>query len=94
MTNRIPAHRHARDPRDVIEKLVHAGYMERKGKQLHSTEAGRTLVDVVSPRLRDSRSPRTWNAVWATRTRRRACGRRVRGVPRIRARIPADAPPT
>ena len=31
---------------DVIEKLVHAGYMERKGKQLHSTEAGRTLVDV------------------------------------------------
>ena len=38
---------------DVIEKLVHAGYMERKGKQLHSTEAGRTLVDVVSPRLRD-----------------------------------------
>lgn len=38
---------------DVIEKLVHAGYMERKGKQLRSTEAGRTLVDVVSPRLRD-----------------------------------------
>ena len=38
---------------DVIEKLVHAGYMERKGKQLHSIEAGRTLVDVVSPRLRD-----------------------------------------
>lgn len=37
----------------MIEKLVHAGYMERKGKQLHSTEAGRTLVDVVSPRLRD-----------------------------------------
>lgn len=51
---------------DVIEKLVHAGYMERKGKQLHSTEAGRTLVDVVSPGSGTSRSPRTWNAVWAT----------------------------
>lgn len=38
---------------DVIEKLVRAGYMERKGRQLRSTGTGRALVDVVSPRLRD-----------------------------------------
>lgn len=38
---------------DVIEKLVHVGYVQRKGRQLRSTELGRGLVDVVSPRLRN-----------------------------------------
>lgn len=38
---------------DVIEKLVHAGYVERKGKQLRSTEQGRSLIDVVAPKLKD-----------------------------------------
>ena len=38
---------------DVIEKLIHTGYVERKGKQLRSTEQGRSLIDVVSPKLKD-----------------------------------------
>lgn len=38
---------------DVIEKLVHVGYVQRKGRQLRSTELGRGLVDVASPRLRN-----------------------------------------
>lgn len=38
---------------DVIEKLIHTGYVERKGKQLRSTEQGRFLIDVVSPKLKD-----------------------------------------
>ena len=38
---------------DVIEKLIRTGYVERKGKQLRSTEQGRSLIDVVSPKLKD-----------------------------------------
>ncbi len=38
---------------DVIEKLIRTGYVERKGKQLRSTEQGRSLIDVVAPRLKD-----------------------------------------
>ena len=38
---------------DVIEKLIRTGYVERKGKQLRSTEQGQSLIDVVSPRLKD-----------------------------------------
>lgn len=38
---------------DVLEKLVRAGYLARKGKQIRSTDAGRALVDVVSSRLKD-----------------------------------------
>lgn len=38
---------------DVIEKLIRAGYVERKGKQLRSTEQGRSLIDVVAPKLKD-----------------------------------------
>ncbi|MFQ8744603.1 MAG: DNA topoisomerase [Bifidobacterium longum] len=38
---------------DVIEKLVRTKYVERKGKQLRSTEQGRSLIDVVAPRLKD-----------------------------------------
>ena len=38
---------------DVLEKLVRAKYLERKGKQIRSTDAGRTLVDAVSSRLKD-----------------------------------------
>ncbi|MBF9694391.1 type IA DNA topoisomerase [Bifidobacterium dentium] len=38
---------------DVIEKLVRSGYLERKGRQLRSTDAGRALVEVVAPKLRN-----------------------------------------
>ena len=38
---------------DVIEKLIRTGYVERKGKQLRSTVQGQSLIDVVSPRLKD-----------------------------------------
>ena len=38
---------------DVIEKLIRTGYVERKGKQLRSTKQGQSLIDVVSPRLKD-----------------------------------------
>lgn len=38
---------------DVIEKLIRTGYVERKGKQLRSTEQGQSLIDVVAPRLKD-----------------------------------------
>jgi len=38
---------------DVIEKLIRAGYVERKGKQLRSTDQGRSLIDVVAPKLKD-----------------------------------------
>lgn len=38
---------------DVIEKLIRTGYVERKGKQLRSTEQGRSLIDVVAPKLKD-----------------------------------------
>lgn len=38
---------------DVIEKLVRAGYLARKGKQIRSTDQGRSLIDVVAPKLKD-----------------------------------------
>ena len=38
---------------DVIEKLIRTGYVERKGKQLRSTDQGRSLIDVVAPKLKD-----------------------------------------
>lgn len=38
---------------DVIEKLIRTGYVERKGKQLRFTEQGRSLIDVVAPKLKD-----------------------------------------
>ncbi|MBS6344063.1 MAG: topoisomerase C-terminal repeat-containing protein [Bifidobacterium bifidum] len=38
---------------DVIEKLIRTGYVDRKGKQLRSTEQGRSLIDVVATKLKD-----------------------------------------
>lgn len=38
---------------DVIEKLIRTGYVDRKGKQLRSTDQGRFLIDVVAPKLKD-----------------------------------------
>lgn len=38
---------------DVIEKLVRCAYVERRGRTLVSTRAGRALVSVVDPRLCD-----------------------------------------
>lgn len=38
---------------DVIEKLIRTGYVERKGKQLRSTDQGQSLIDVVAPKLKD-----------------------------------------
>lgn len=38
---------------DVIEKLIRTGYVDRKGKQLRSTDQGRSLIDVVAPKLKD-----------------------------------------
>ena len=38
---------------DVIEKLIRSVYVERKGKQLRSTEQGRNLINVVALRLKD-----------------------------------------
>ena len=38
---------------DVIEKLIRTGYVELKGKQLRSTDQGRSLIDVVAPKLKD-----------------------------------------
>lgn len=39
---------------DVIEKLIRSAYVERKGKQLRSTEQGRNLINVVALRLKDA----------------------------------------
>ena len=38
---------------DVIEKLIRTGYVDRKGKQLRSTDQGRSLIEVVAPKLKD-----------------------------------------
>lgn len=38
---------------DVIETLIRVRYVERKGKQLRSTEQGQALIDVIAPRLKD-----------------------------------------
>ena len=38
---------------NIIEQLVHSGYVDRKGKQLRSTEQGRSLIDVVATKLKD-----------------------------------------
>ena len=38
---------------DVIEKLIRAGYVERKDRQLRSSRQGQALIDVVAPRLKD-----------------------------------------
>lgn len=38
---------------EVIEKLIRSAYVERKGKQLRSTEQGRNLINVVALRLKD-----------------------------------------
>lgn len=38
---------------NIIEQLVHSGYVDRKGKQLRSTDQGRSLIDVVAPKLKD-----------------------------------------
>ena len=77
---------------DVIEKLIRTGYVDRKGKQLRSTEQGRSLIDVVAPKLKDV-------ALTADMERRLSevehgqHGRRGdrNGVPRPRRGIPADA---
>lgn len=37
----------------MIEKLIRSAYVERKGKQLRSTEQGRNLINVVALRLKD-----------------------------------------
>ncbi|OZG69009.1 type IA DNA topoisomerase [Bifidobacterium eulemuris] len=37
---------------EIIEKLVRNQYLQRKGKQLVSTDEGRLLIDVVSPELK------------------------------------------
>ena len=46
---------------DVIEKLIRTGYVDRKGKQLRSTDQGRSLIDVVAPKLKDVALTATWN---------------------------------
>ena len=38
---------------NIIEQLIHSGYVDRKGKQLRSTEQGRSLIDVVATKLKD-----------------------------------------
>lgn len=38
---------------DIIEKLIKSGYMARHGRHLESTQAGRLLVGIVSPELKD-----------------------------------------
>lgn len=45
---------------NVIEQLVHAGYMERRGRQLHSTSEGRLLIKVVTPELKDVKLTAQW----------------------------------
>lgn len=48
---------------NIIEQLVHAGYMERKGRQLRSTAEGRLLVKVVTPELRDVKLTAQWESM-------------------------------
>lgn len=48
---------------NIIEQLVHAGYMERKGKQLRSTPEGRLLVKVVTPELKDVKLTAQWESM-------------------------------
>lgn len=48
---------------NIIEQLVHAGYMERKGKQLRSTPEGRLLIKVVTPELKDVKLTAQWESM-------------------------------
>lgn len=50
---------------DIIEKLVKAGYVERRGKQLRSTIQGRQLVHVVTPELKDVKTTAEWESMLA-----------------------------
>ena len=47
----------------IIEQLVRAGYMERKGRQLRSTTEGHLLVKVVTPGLKDVRLTAQWESM-------------------------------
>lgn len=44
----------------IIEKLVHAGYVERKGKQLIPTADGMTLIEVVPDFLKSPSMTSEW----------------------------------
>lgn len=48
---------------NVIEQLVHAGYMERRGRQLHSTPEGSLLIKVVTPELKDVKLTAQWESM-------------------------------
>ncbi|NEG89849.1 type IA DNA topoisomerase [Bifidobacterium aerophilum] len=44
----------------IIEQLVSGRYVERKGKQLRSTDKGRLLISVVTPELKDVALTARW----------------------------------
>ncbi|KFI46108.1 type IA DNA topoisomerase [Bifidobacterium biavatii] len=45
---------------DIIEKLVSSKYVERRGKQLRSTDEGRLLVHVAAPELTNVATTAEW----------------------------------
>ncbi len=77
---------------DVIEKLIRTGYVERKGKQLRSTEQGRSLIDVVAPKLKDVALTAGMERRLSEVEHGQAAASRVETEFRdLAARIPADA---
>jgi DNA topoisomerase-3 len=46
----------------IIELLVARGYIERRNKQLHSTQLGRDLIAAVAPELRSAELTGRWEA--------------------------------
>jgi DNA topoisomerase-3 len=45
---------------DMIEKLLCRGYIERKKKQLLSTERGRALIDILPPQIKSPGTTALW----------------------------------
>ncbi len=44
----------------IIEKLISTGYITRQKKALVATDKGKTLIDIVSPRLKDPEMTGEW----------------------------------
>ncbi len=44
----------------IIEKLISTGYIARQKKALVATDKGKTLIDIVSPRLKDPEMTGDW----------------------------------
>ena len=60
---------------DIIEKLIHDGYVMRTGKKLSVTDEGRKLVALLPSRIKSA----SYTAEWANRLAEIAAGKREAG---------------